>query len=226
MLLGGVTVAAVSAAVVLGPVITGRTEAFASWSPTPVALVGAERTAAHHACLELQSDGGGELAFDPGADGSVLLAEARGGWNYIIFTVTGSSGRELEGSCLVPDDLVAEPRPGEGGFFGGLGGAEETAGLQPQRDAVREVTSGIGSVDDEMFVFAEGRAGAEVTSIEVTTPGGLKVDASLESGRWAVWWPVGDDSPGSREMSEAPTYEVTLRDGTVTDEFRNLDTGA
>ncbi len=98
--------------------------------------------------------------------------------------------------------------------------------MQPPRDVVREVTSGIGSVDEGMFVFAEGRAGAEVVSIEVTTPGGLEVDASPESGWWAVRWPVGDDSPGSREMSEAPTYEVTLRDGTLIDVVRDPGGGA
>jgi hypothetical protein len=220
LLAGGVVAASTAAGVVLVPIITGGTEAFASWSPTPVELNGAERTAALKACVVLQSGHGGELALDPGAPGSVLVAEARGGWNYVVFTAAGSSGRELQGSCLVPDDLVADPRPGEGGFFGGLGGAEETAGSQPARGVVREDTYGVGSVDDETFVYAEGRAGADVFSIEVTTPGGQQVDASIENGRWAVWWPVGDDSPRSPEMREAPTYEVTLRDGTVTDDIR------
>ena len=46
------------------------------------------------------------------------------------------------------------------------------------------------------------------------------VEASIDHGRWAVWWPAGDSSPNNPELSEAPTYEVTLRDGTVTDEVR------
>lgn len=69
-------------------------------------------------------------------------------------------------------------------------------------------------------MYAEGRAGADVVSIEVTTPGGREVAASIARGRWAVWWPAGNDSVGNPEVSGAPTYEVTLRDGTITDEVR------
>jgi hypothetical protein len=226
LLLAGGVVAAVTAAVVVAPVVTGGTEAFASWSATPVELEGAERTAALEACLVLQSDDGGGSTVDPDAPGSALLAEARGGWTYVVFEVAGSSGRELQGSCLAPEDLMADPRPGVGGFFGSLGGAEEAAGPQSAHDVARQDTSGSGSVDDATFVYAEGRAGADVVSIEVTTPAGVHVDASLENGRWAAWWPVGDDSGRSPEMREAPTYEVTLRDGTVSDGIRTPGEGA
>jgi hypothetical protein len=214
---GGMVAAAITVAVLV-PVVVGGDEAFASWSPSPSELTGADRRATVDACLVLQADDEGELAFDPAADASVLLAESRGGWSYVVFTVVGASGRTLEGSCLVPDSLVSDPRPGEGGFFGSLGGAEETAGPAPGREAVREDTSGFGSVDDEAFVYAEGRAGADVVGIDVTTPGGREVEASIENGRWAVWWPAGDDSMDNPELTGAPSYAVTLRDGTVADQ--------
>ncbi len=209
-----------AAAAVGVPIIFSGGGAFASWSPIPVELTGAARTAAVDACLVVQGTDAEELAFDPDADASVLVAEARGGWSYVVFTVTGRSDRKLQGSCLLPDDLVADPRPGEGGFFGSLGGAEESAGPEPQRDEVHVDESGLGAVDDEAFVYAEGRVGTDVARIEVTTPGGRTVEASIDHGRWAVWWPAGDSSPNNPELSEAPTYEVTLRDGTVTDEVR------
>ena len=218
LLVAGAVAAAVTAVVVV-PTVTGGSEAFASWSPTPVALDGAERAAALDACLVLQSNGGDELALDPGAGASALIAEARGGWNYVVFTAVGTSGRELQGSCLVPDALVADPRPGEGGFFGGLGPAEDTAGPQA-RNVVREDSYLAGAIEDDAFVLAEGRAGVDVVGVEVTTPGGQHVDASLDNGRWAVWWPAGDDSIDNPELTGAPTYEVTLRDGTVTDTVR------
>jgi hypothetical protein len=222
-LLAGGVVAAVTAAVVTVPIVTGGSQAFASWSPTPVELHGAARAAALKACLVLQSSHDGELALEPNGHGSALLAEARGGWNYVVFTAPGPSGRRLQGSCLVPDDLVADPRPGEGGFFGSLGGAEETAS-QPAREVVREDTSGLGSVDDGAFVYAEGRVGADVVRIEVTTPSGRQVEASIENGRWGVWWPVGDASMENPDLAEARTYRVTLRDGTVVDHIRTLRT--
>ena len=118
LLAAGGVVAAVTAAIVVVPTFTGGPAAFASWSPVPVPLVGAERAAALEACVVLQSGEGGELALEPDADASALVAEARGGWSYVLFTATGPSGRLLEGSCLVPDDLVADPRPDVGGFFG------------------------------------------------------------------------------------------------------------
>lgn len=215
--LAGGTVAAATTVAVTVPLVLGGDEAFASWSPTPHELTGAARRAAVDACLVLQADEEGELAFDPAADASVLLAESRGGWSYVVLTVAGSSGRELQGTCLVPESLVSDPRPGGGGFFGSLGDAHDTAGPVLRRDVVREDSSGVGVVDDEAFVYAEGRAGADVAGIDVITPGGQEVEASLENGRWAVWWPAGDDSMDNPELSEAPRYEVTLRDGTVSE---------
>ncbi len=206
---------AAAAAVVAVPLVTGGSEAFATWSRTPVELTGPERAAAVDACMKLQADGRGELAFDPAAAASVLVAEARGGWSYVVFTVPARSGSRLQGSCLLPDDLVAEPRPGEGGFFGSLHGADETAGPAPRREAIREDESGVGSVDDEFFAYVEGRVGSDVTGIEVLTPNGLRVEASIDNGRWAAWWPGDEDYP---KLSAAPTFRVTLRDGTVTDQ--------
>ena len=211
VLAGGAAAAVVTALVVL-PTTIGGDEAFASWSATPVELRGEERSAALDACLVLQGNDDGELALDPAAGGSAVVAESRGGWDYVAFTAVGPSGRELSGSCLMPDALVAEPRPGEGGFFGGLGGADEMAGTRPRPDVVHEDIYGVGSVGGDRFVYAEGRAGADVVGIEVTTPGGLGVEASLENGRWAVWWPATD-----ADLRDGPTYEATLRDGSVSD---------
>ncbi len=210
LLAGGLVAAAATVAVVV-PVVVGGDGAFASWSPTPTELTGAARRAAVDACLVLQGDEEGPLAFDPGADAAVLVAESRGGWSYVLYRVESASGGELEGSCLVPESLVDDPRPAGGGFFGSLGGADEGGGPAPARNEIREVSSGAGSVDSEAFVFAEGRAGADVAGIVVTTPGGREVEASVENGRWAVWWPAGEASMANPELTGAPTYEVILR---------------
>lgn len=118
LLLVGSVVVAAAAAVVAIPVISEESEAFASWTPTPVELTGDKRTAAVDACLVLQGNEMGELAFDPRADASVLVAEARGGWSYVVFEVAGASGRELQGSCLIPEDQVVDPRPGRAASSG------------------------------------------------------------------------------------------------------------
>ena len=69
-----------------------------------------------------------------------------------------------------------------------------------------------------MFGYAEGRAGVDVAAIEVTTPGGLRLDVSVDNGRWAAWWPAGDLSSREPGRDGAPRYMVTLRDGTVVDD--------
>lgn len=215
LLVGGVLAAvAAVAAVVAGPVLVRGDEAFASWSPTPVELRGAARAAAVEACLALQSEETAGLGVEPAAEPVTLVAEERGGWTYVLFRVAGLSQPELEGSCLMPAYLVRNPEPGAGGFFGGLSGADDTAGPTRGRTAVREDEYGVGSVGDDMFARVEGQAGADVARIEVVTPGGLKVEASVDEGHWAAWWPVDNDDLGATEML---TYEVTLRDGTVTD---------
>ncbi len=207
--------ACVTAALVVGPTLTGGSDAFASWSAVPSRLTGTPRAAALEACLVLQGSEGGELALAPGATGTVLLAESRGGWDYLLFRARSASGRRLEGSCLMPERMVQDPRPGEGGFFGSLGPASDSAGPAPAARAVRQNSYGVGVVDDDAFVYAEGRAGSDVRGIEVTTAGGRHVRASLAGGRWAAWWPAGDASQRNPEITGAPTYRVTLRDGTV-----------
>ncbi len=61
------------------PAVTGGSQAFATWSPTPHRLTGPDRAAALEACRTLQGDDDGELALAPGGDATALLAEARGG---------------------------------------------------------------------------------------------------------------------------------------------------
>jgi hypothetical protein len=214
LLAGAAGIAATAAALVLPTVLSGS-QAFASWSPVPMPLAGAHRAAVVDACLALEGDGGRGLRFAADAHASVLVAEARGGWSYVIFTVAGST-RPLQGSCLIPDDVVTHPRPGKGGFFGSLGPTADLAGLLPGPGSVRKDSYGVGTVDREAFLYVEGRAGADVRRIEVSTPGGQHVQASLAHGHWAAWWPAGDDSMKNPELTGAPTYLVTLRDGTTT----------
>ncbi len=73
LLVAGGVVAAVTAAIVVVPTFTGGPAAFASWSPVPVALVGAERAAALEACVVLQS---GEAGRPPPRRLAVRLADA------------------------------------------------------------------------------------------------------------------------------------------------------
>lgn len=214
LLLAGGVVAAVAAAVVAVPLVVGGDEAFAGWSPVPVELTGAERDAAVTACSVLQTDEG-ELAAAPGATPRPLVAEARGGWSYVQYRVGARDGGTLEASCLMPDEVVADPVPGAGGFFGGLGPATDAIAAPRRGDAVREETAGVGEVDDGVFGYASGRVGDDVERLVVDLADGREVEASVEDGRWAAWWPTGEDGFRDTSVTDAWTYTATLRDGTV-----------
>ncbi|MFY0409156.1 hypothetical protein [Solicola sp. PLA-1-18] len=221
VLIGAVLAATVVAAIVI-PLLTRVETAFASWSPSPASLQGTERTTTVEACLKLQSGDGGSLALDPTAKPTVLVAERRGGWSYILFRVPGASQPELEGSCLVPNSVVADPQPGQGNFFGRLDGVDDLTDPSPNSRLVRQDTSQLGTIGDDAFASVEGTAGSDVARIQVRTPSGRKVEASIESGHWAAWWPVGGKPTTNPDWSEPPSYRITLRDGTIVD-ARTLD---
>jgi hypothetical protein len=64
-------------------------------------------------------------------------------------------------------------------------------------------------------VYVTGYAGRDVTRVTVDPPVGPDVEASLEDGRFAAWWPAGKargDNPG---MGGEWGYTVTLTDGTT-----------
>jgi hypothetical protein len=214
-LAGGVT-AAVAGLVLTVPLVTGGEEAFAGWSPVPVELTGAERDAAVTACTALQAEDG-ELAADPGAAADPLVVEARGGWTYVLYRVGTAGGGSLEGSCLMPDEVLDDPEPGTGGFFGSLGPAADSGAAPRRGDAVVEDASGLGEVDDGVFGYASGRVGADVARVVVTLADGREVEASVEAGRWAAWWPAGDDGARDPSVTGAWTPRGVLRDGTVLD---------
>jgi len=213
LLLAGGVVTATAAVVLAVPFLGGGDEAFAGWSPVPVELTGAERDAAVGACGVLQVDGG-PLVAAPGALPRALVAESRGGWTYVLYRVDARDGGELEGSCLMPQDVVDDPEPGTGGYFGSLGSADEGLTTPRRDDAVRESTSGVGEVDDGVFGYADGRAGDDVERLVVVLADGREVEASVEDGRWAVWWPTGGDGFQDVSVTGAWSYRATLRDGT------------
>lgn len=202
-----------AAAVTLSTTLSGGT-AFADWTPRPTALPAPTAAAAATTCRSIQQ----MRDQDP----RVVIGERRGGWTYVLLAGPGE-----EGSCLMPDDLVgtsAVKARRSGGFFGHYDPNPPKAPT-PARDSLIETESVGGAVSvpgrlhvgtvDGWFMYVTGYAGRNVTRVTVDPPAGPDVEASLENGRYAAWWPAGEARGDNPSMSEDWGYTVTLTDGTT-----------
>jgi hypothetical protein len=151
----------------------------------------------------------------------VVLGERRGGWTYVLL-----AGRGGEAACLMPDDLLGASAVGSrrSGIFSSYD-PDPAEAPTPARDSIIETESAGGAVTvpgrlslgtkDGWFIWVTGYAGNDVTRVTVDPPVGPDVEASLEGGRFAAWWPSGEargDNPG---VGGAWSYTVTLADGTT-----------
>jgi hypothetical protein len=209
-----VPVALVAAAgVALSTALSGGT-AFADWTPKPTVLPASTAAAAASTC--------GSIQKMRDQTPRVVIGERRGGWTYILLAGSGE-----EGSCLMPDDFVgasAVKARRSGGFFGHYDPNPPKAPT-PARDNIIETESAAGAVSvpgrlsvgtiDGWFMYVTGYAGRDVTRVTVDPPAGPNVEASLNNGRYAAWWPAGEARGDNPSMSEDWSYTVTLTDGTT-----------
>jgi len=202
-----------AAAVALSTALSGGT-AFADWTPTPAALPAPTAAAAATTCRSVH-----EMRDQ---SPRVVIGERRGGWTYVLLDGPGE-----EGSCLMPDDLVGASdfkARRSGGFFGHYDPNPPKAPT-PARDSLVETESAGGAVSvpgrlsvgtiDGWFMYVTGYAGRDVTRVTVDPPVGPNVEASLEDGRFAAWWPAGEARGDNPSMSGDWSYTVTLADGTT-----------
>ncbi|WP_193614892.1 hypothetical protein [Nocardioides lijunqiniae] len=205
-----VAVGLVGAAVAVVPaLLLGGGSAFASWTPTPEALTAAAASDAAATCRTV-------LGVPEGGE-RVVVAERRGGWTYVLL-----DGPSAEAFCLMPDDLVGHQDAAGGrvrGFFGGYDpDPVEAPVLLPDR--IDETESMDGSVstpgqwflgdDVGWFSSVQGYVGEDVVGVTVHTPGGPDVQASVDHGRFAAWWPSDPPSSENPEAMGAWTYTVTV----------------
>ena len=195
--------ALVAAAVAVPLLTTVGDRAYASWSPTPVALSPVEGAAAAEACL-----GSLGQTADPGV--APLLAERRGGWTYVLVQPTERS----ESSCIMPTAEITRGLRGDRRrWFSNTG--EQLSEPAPGPGELRVLVATVGSTREGLFSYSEGQVGRDVADVSFTTPRGVHVQASVAGGRYAVWWPAGKNDLRSPEISGAPDIDVTLADGTT-----------
>ena len=195
--------ALVAAAVVVPFLTTVGDEAYASWSPTPVALSPVEGAAAADACL-----GSLGQTAEPGV--APLLAERRGGWTYVLVQPTARS----ESSCIMPTaEITGGSSRDRRRWYSNTG--EQVSEPAPDPDELRVLVATVASTREGLFSYSEGQVGRDVADVAFTTPRGVHVQASVAGGRYAVWWPAGKNDLRSPEISGAPDIDITLADGTT-----------
>lgn len=182
-----------AAAVATPAMFLGGT-AYGSWTPEPEALTtgaAAEAATTCRAALEV-----------PDRVERIVVAERRGEWTYVLLAGAGA-----QAACLLPDDVLGQERPAQGGYFGSYDtDAPAPPSLAP--DGIEETTSMEGSTDEGWFTWAEGYVGSDVVGVTVRTSSGREIEASVEGGRFAAWWPSAEQS--SENESEAWSYTVRL----------------
>ncbi|MGI5239393.1 hypothetical protein [Dactylosporangium sp. CA-139066] len=196
-LLIGVTAAVAAggaAAVAVPALLPGAADkAVASWTAVPSARTGEQVLPQARACAG--NDVGGSSSTVQPSD--VLLAEQRGVATLLI--MRKSSGTTVE--CLsVGDDTLASmgladnrPRP-----------------APPAGVATLETMSSLGD-GDSMWSNIVGRVGPGVTGVEVRLDNGRIVQASVQAGWWAAWWP----GPEGGEAEDHFTVTVHTADATT-----------
>lgn len=178
--------------------------AYASWTATPVAVSAVDLGRATSACRDKLRD------YDSlDADrAEIALAERRGDYVALLFR---TDNPDMAGACLLHnavgstelDDLHTT-------LGGGTGPALKAPAASFTQGAVSQFQGA--SITD-------GAIGAQVTGVTIHA-GNVTVDASVQNGRYAAWWPgpafEDTDKPsGGSESRLMLTYDLTLIDGTV-----------
>ncbi|MBC3763151.1 hypothetical protein ACUN7V_14590 [Quadrisphaera oryzae] len=211
--------AAVAVGVGATQVLGGGATAYASsWVPVPSAASPADVAAARGACAGSATSVAGDRAdqLQP------RLAERRG--DLVVVALDDGTATPVTLTCV-----VALPPGGRAAFVAAGGGG---GGARPASDALgppgifQQTTPG-----DELSIV-DGLVGDRVRAVTVRTAEGRVVEATVQDGHYAAWWPglamrrttepfpegsgggCAGDCDGTR-LVEDFTLDVTLADGTV-----------
>ncbi len=199
-------VAAITATVVLLPGAGGNDAAYASWNAVPGSISSPDRAVADAACR-------GRLDL---ASPQLDLAERRGEWVVLLYTTT----EHMAGMCLAhlpvgaakANDIDVSQGGGDQGFLPVAGEFSEGSMAEFRGGSI------FGFGDRPEIALTHGNVGEDVAAITITTPDGQLVEATIQDGRYAAWWPgraFGDEVEGNGGPAPAISYIITLKDQTV-----------
>ena len=178
-------------------------QAYASWTAVPATVADHDLDAVAAACTDKLRGSSIDLGR---AD--LALAERRGDHVALLYR---TDDPDVSAVCLARNASGSTEVDGADAAVGGSTGPALQA--PPER-----YTQGLIAQLDGASV-TDGAVGAEVTGVTIHA-GTLTIEASVQNGRYAAWWPgdafrkaVPPSGEGSPEL--ILTYDLTLRDGTV-----------
>jgi hypothetical protein len=226
---GGVTVAAATgAAVWLFALSPQTTSAFAGWTATPSTAAAGQVTTAESTCENRIANIPAGPAGPAGATGPTgpagrasaagssppgsgpslaqlqpVLTDTRGPFTWVILA---SSDARTYASCISAPSLTAVSAAGS-----------RTPLSAPAGQVALSSSSQTRTPDGDSYSFAEGRVGTGVTAATLVLGDGGHVQATLQNGWFAAWW------PSDQTVS---TALVTTASGTTTERLPNAGSGS
>jgi len=184
---GIIATAAMALAVSLLTLGTNTPRAFAGWTPTPTAPVGAQTRTAETACRSMLARMAQHAS--PVLSGSALTArdwhttliDTRGPYTLILFVAAGGRATTTCFSGRHPTHTSA------GSSFG----THEPPPVPAGQVATHSSGSTTTPPDEgsKQFSWIVGRAGAGVHEVTVVLAGGTRVSATIRGGWFLAWWP-------------------------------------
>ncbi|ABS03894.1 hypothetical protein [Kineococcus radiotolerans] len=191
-------VAAATAGVFVLPSPFGGDRAYASWTAAPAGLSAADSAAAASSCREQQSSDGFADRYPQLAGAAVAVAERRGEWSTVM--LTGEDG--FSALCITDDSRALFA----GDVFGSIGVPDVPV---PGPRELSATDLGTGSLDAGELSVAAGFAGDDVTGVVYRSASNGDVTATVNAGRFALWFP-GDEL---LDAVHGVDVDVTYRDG-------------
>jgi hypothetical protein len=171
--------------------------AFADWAPTTDAHSATQLATAYSACnLTFARISTGLGGGDPELGSSlppVVLNDSRGPFNLIVYA--DPSHFDL---CLWAPHLLS--------FTGG--GA--LADLAPAPNAVSVGRYGFAISGSAPYTFIAGDVGSEVTGMTITLADGTKMEATVQGGLFAAWWPSKVNPSSAQLTTSSGILDQTL----------------
>ena len=214
----GLTAVAASAAIfgVLPGTEVPEASAFAGYqlAPTPLSA-GAQDEQAQSCRDDLL---GQPSSFTPAQRAELgaaplVAADARGGWQFTVLAAPDPDLGVIGVYCLNNPDVSLDDQNPELTYTGATEGPRPDLVAPLAPDALQNgygfgyyLTSGEGALGEF------GRVGSDVTDVTLTFPGGAIVQATVQNGWYAAWWPTGDVA-GIAPGDYPHTYTITTPAG-------------
>lgn len=205
--------AAATAGIIAPSVWSSPTNAYASWTAVPDSVTSADRAVATQACQQ-RTAAQEQAESTPAKAWSELVTERRGNWVTVALSdqstsnsISTTQDMATITTCLIDLPPAATAPVGEvaysaaGWSYGPiLANHMYSAGLSFTLPTTHE--PGVMTV--------QGSVGSGVVGMQIITPAGEKVTATVNHGIYTAWWPI-TDAPTA--TTPEPVYYLTLQDG-------------